>query len=90
MKIGTIVGSLWSTKKNDTLTGMKLMIVRPVDPMDQEKTSSAIVAVDPIGAGVGELVIYTTGSAARRAVSNDGAPVDAAILGIIDNIEVRR
>jgi ethanolamine utilization protein EutN len=89
MKIGRVVGSLWSTKKNDLLTGMKLMIVEPINPLDADEKYQPIVAVDSIGAGIGEDVIYATGSSARKATLNQESPVDAAILGIIDNIEIR-
>ncbi|MDY5606844.1 MAG: EutN/CcmL family microcompartment protein [Lentihominibacter sp.] len=88
MKIGKVVGHLWSTKKQDSLTGMKLMIIEPMDPMEKCKEQLPIVAVDSVGAGIGEIVIYATGSSARKAIANSEAPVDAAVLGIVDNIEI--
>lgn len=90
MNLGRVVGSLWSTKKQDSLTGMKLMIVKPYNPLDEDENDFPIIAVDPVGAGIGEDVIYTTGSSARMAVTNREAPIDAAILGIVDNVEVRK
>ncbi len=88
MKLGKVVGHLWSTKKQDSLTGMKLMIIEPLDPLNKCKEMFPLVAVDSVGAGIGEIVIYATGSSARKAVSNHEAPIDAAILGIVDNIEI--
>jgi len=88
MRLGKVVGHLWSTKKQDSLTGMKLMIVEPLDPTNKCKEQLPIVAVDSVGAGIGEMVIYATGSSARKAVSNENAPVDAAVLGIVDNVEL--
>ena len=85
MKLGTVVGSLWSTKKDDTLRGMKFMLVKPVNPFSEADETIPIVAVDSIGAGIGEQVIYS----ARKAVLNPEAPIDAAILGIVDNVELR-
>lgn len=88
MKIGKVVGHLWSTKKQDSLTGMKLMIIEPYDPLERCKDPFPLVAIDSVGAGIDEIVIYATGSSARMAVSNHDAPIDAAILGIVDNIEI--
>lgn len=90
MKLGKVTGSLWSTKKNDALTGMKLMIVKPINPLDEQEELPAIVAVDSIGAGIGEHVIYVEGSSARKAVLKQDSPIDAAILGIIDNVEIKK
>lgn len=89
MKLGTVVGSLWSTKKDDTLRGMKFMLVKPVNPFSEADETIPIVAVDSIGAGIGEQVIFSEGSSARKAVLNPEAPIDAAILGIVDNVELR-
>lgn len=88
MYIGKVVGHLWSTKKEDSLTGMKLMIIEPMDPLNNCKERLPLVAVDSVGAGIGEIVIYTTGSSARKAVMNQEVPIDAAVLGIVDNVEI--
>ncbi|MGP1440998.1 MAG: EutN/CcmL family microcompartment protein [Anaerovoracaceae bacterium] len=88
MHIGKVVGHLWSTKKQDSLTGMKLMIIEPIDPLNNCKERLPLVAVDSVGAGIGEIIIYTTGSSARKAVMNQEIPIDAAILGIVDNVEL--
>lgn len=82
MIIGKVVGSVVSTRKCENLTGSKFMIVEPVPCL---KIENRIVAVDRVGAGIGEYVLVTTGSAAR--VDAPTVPVDAAIVGIIDEGE---
>ena len=83
MLIGKVVGSVVSTRKNEKLIGSKFMIVETVAGTGDAKR---IVAVDDIGAGIGEMVLVATGSAARRiGVDQIKAPIDAAIVGIIDS-----
>ena len=82
MIIGKVVGSLFSTRKNEKLVGNKFMIVEPVESMNH--SSSRLVAIDNIGAGIGEYVLVAQGSAARIGCGVADAPVDAAIVGIID------
>ncbi len=82
MIVGKVVGSVVATRKNEGLIGSKFMIVEPNSNMSN---SGRIVAVDNVGAGIGELVLVATGSAARIGCAMDNAPVDAAIVGIIDN-----
>ena len=82
MIIGKVVGSLFSTRKNEKLVGNKFMIVEPVE--DMRSTGSRLVAIDVIGAGIGEYVLVAQGSAARIGCDMADAPIDAAIVGIID------
>lgn len=82
MIIGKVVGSLFSTRKSEKLVGNKFMIVEPVESM--RNTGSCLVAIDIIGAGIGEYVLVAQGSAARIGCDMEGAPIDAAIVGIID------
>jgi pduN len=82
MIIGKVVGSLFSTRKSEKLVGNKFMIVEPVESM--RNTGSRLVAIDIIGAGIGEYVLVAQGSAARIGCDMAGAPIDAAIVGIID------
>ena len=82
MIVGKVVGSLVSTRKNDNLIGSKFMIVEPVESM--RNTGSRLVAIDIIGAGIGEYVLVAQGSAARIGCDMSDAPIDAAIVGIID------
>lgn len=81
MLVGKVVGSVVSTRKNEKLVGSKFMIVEPVDSMAKGR----FVAVDNIGAGIGEYVLVATGSAARCSTDCETSPVDAAIVGIIDD-----
>ena len=82
MIIGKVVGSLFSTRKSEKLVGNKFMIVEPVESM--RNTGSRLVAIDIIGAGIGEYVLVAQGSAARIGCDKSDAPIDAAIVGIID------
>lgn len=81
MIIGKVVGSVVSTRKCDSLVGSKFMIVEPIPSL---KVENRIVAVDKVGAGIGELVLIAQGSAARIGCDMEKSPVDAAIVGIID------
>ena len=81
MVIGTVTGSIVSTRKNDRLVGQKLLIVRPMENMEEK---GEFVAIDNVGAGIGETVLVAKGSAARIGCNLENAPVDAAIVGIID------
>ena len=82
MIIGKVVGSLFSTRKSEKLVGNKVMIVEPVESM--KNTGSRLIAIDIIGAGIGEYVLVAQGSAARIGCDMADAPIDAAIVGIID------
>lgn len=82
MIIGKVVGSLFSTRKSEKLVGNKFMIVEPVETM--KAVGERVVAIDIIGAGIGEYVLVAQGSAARIGCDMQDAPVDAAIVGIID------
>ena len=84
MLIGKVIGSVVSTRKNENLVGNKFMIVEPLDAFS--KGSGRIVAVDNVGAGLGEAVLVATGSAARIGIEQNTAPIDAAIVGIIDDV----
>ncbi len=86
MYIGKVVGNVVSTKKEAALTGYKLMIVELIQRATQEKLEE-IVAIDLVGAGRGEFVLVVRGSAARMATKNQDAPIDAAIIGIIDTFD---
>ena len=83
MIIGKVVGSIVSTRKNDNLVGQKLMIIQPMKSMS--KDGKSFVAIDNVGAGVGEIVLVATGSAARIGCGFEIAPIDAAIVGIVDD-----
>lgn len=83
MIIGKVTGSIVSTRKNEKLVGCKLMVVEIFEAMNSGK--SKIIAIDNVGAGIGEVVMVAQGSAARIGCNLDNSPVDAAIVGIVDN-----
>ena len=93
MFLARVEGSVVATKKDPSMTGRKLLLVRPqlVDDKDPTKFrpgANTIIAVDSVGAGLGELVLFCQGSSARLAPNLKDAPVDAVIIGIVDSVDV--
>jgi ethanolamine utilization protein EutN len=93
MFLARVEGSVVATKKDPSMSGRKLLLVRPqlVDDKDPTKFrpgSNTIVAVDSVGAGIGELVMFCQGSSARLAPNLKDAPVDAVIIAIVDTVDV--
>lgn len=84
MIVGKVTGSIVSTRKQENLVGNKFMIVEPISIMDG--SHNQVVAIDNIGAGIGEYVLVAQGSAARIGCGLNDSPIDAAIVGIIDDI----
>lgn len=82
MLVAELIGSVWSTRKAETLKGFKLMLV---ELLGGSRNGERMMVVDTIGAGIGDRVIITTGSSARRMLKDDNIPVDAVIVGIIDD-----
>ena len=87
MLIGKVVGTVVATRKAPKMEGLKFLLLRQVDVNGQEK-EGYVVAVDAVGAGVGEYVLYATGSSARQTVLTDKRPCDAVIMAIIDEWDV--
>ncbi|WP_338833589.1 Carbon dioxide concentrating mechanism protein CcmL [Moorella humiferrea] len=88
MKIGKVIDNVWSTKKDESLIGHKFLIVQLMDK-SKEFNGQVIVAADLIGAGIGEKVLVTQGSPAKYLPNMKNTPIDAVIVGIIDE-EVER
>lgn len=88
MEIGTVIGSVWATKKDEAISGQKLLVIDVMKRYRQEKESLLLVAADVIGAGVGDMVLICRGNSARMVVGNGKTPVDAAIVGIIDTLDI--
>jgi len=93
MFLAKVEGSVVSTKKDASMSGRKLLLLRPqlVDDKDPTKFRpgvNTIVAVDSVGAGIGEMVLFCQGSSARLAPNLKDAPVDAVIIGIVDVVDV--
>lgn len=89
MQLGQVVGYVVATRKDERLVGSKLLITQPIRP-DGSEAGPAFIAVDTVGAGIGERVIVAVGSIAAKAMQQDGAPVDAAIIGIVDSVDWAR
>ena len=87
MILAKVVGTVVATRKDDRLVSNKLLVVRPVDPHGKTE-GNYLVAVDTVDAGSGETVLIVSGSSARMASGMKDCPVDAAVVGIIDQIEV--
>ncbi|MBB6217636.1 ethanolamine utilization protein EutN [Anaerosolibacter carboniphilus] len=88
MYVGKVIGMVVATRKDDNLIGKKLMVVQPTDTKG-EPIGKVEVAIDSVGAGTGEYVLVSKGSSARHIFGNPNSPIDAAIVGIIDSIEVQ-
>lgn len=89
MIMGKVVGNVWATRKDESLNGLKFLVVKPIE-YHGEGNSKSFIAADAIGAGVGETVLVTKGSSARWVFGNNNIPVDATIIGIIDIVEVQK
>lgn len=89
MQICKVIGNVWATKKEESLNGFKLLVVEPIDHSPAKLKLPSFVAVDPVGSGIGELVLVVQGSSARKSLMNkDDAPVDATVVGIIDTVDI--
>jgi microcompartment protein CcmK/EutM len=87
MVLGKIIGTLVATRKEPTLEGLKLLVVRACD-VDGNLTGGIAIAVDAVGAGIGEVVLYCSGSSARQTQVTQNRPVDATIMAIVDEIAI--
>ncbi len=82
-----MIGTVVATRKDENLVGTKLMITQPLN-IDLEPVGEPLIAVDTVGAGIGELVIFSKGTAARIAARKMDSPIDVSIVGIIDEMDV--
>ena len=87
MLLGKVVGSLVATRKDEKMEGLKFLVVRQIG-VDGKESANYVVAVDAVGAGVGEVVMYASGSSARQTKVTDQRPCDAVIMAIVDTWEV--
>jgi microcompartment protein CcmK/EutM len=88
MILGRVVGTVVATRKDERLLGAKLLVVRTTDPYGKDE-AGYMVAVDTVDAGASDRVLVVTGSSARMAAGLKDTPVDAAIVGVIDSVEVK-
>lgn len=87
MILAKVVGTLVSTQKEQSMTGLKFLVLQQVD-LDGQAKGGFVVAADAVDAGVGEMVLYASGSSARQTVMTDKKPCDAVVMAIVDQWEV--
>jgi microcompartment protein CcmK/EutM len=88
MLLAKVIGNVWSTKKKDEISALKLLVIQPLGS-DLKPEGKVQVAADEVGAGFGELVIVTQGAPAMQAFNKDKlVPIDAAVVGIVDNLDL--
>jgi microcompartment protein CcmK/EutM len=87
MVLGKVIGTLVASRKEPSLEGLKLLVVRACD-VDGKPNGSTVIAVDAVGAGIGEVVLYCSGSSARQTQATQNKPVDATIMAIVDAVTV--
>ncbi|MCZ7601571.1 MAG: EutN/CcmL family microcompartment protein [Melioribacteraceae bacterium] len=87
MMLGKVIGTVWSTRKDENLVGSKFLIVRELD-LDYKPLNNYVVAVDSVGAGVGEIILAAQGSSARQTAITKNKPVDAVIMAIVDKLDI--
>ena len=87
MLLGKIVGTLVASRKEPSMEGFKFMVLRQLN-VEGEETGGYVVAVDSVGAGTGEVVLYATGSSARQTVATRDRPCDAVVMAIVDSWEI--
>lgn len=88
MFLGKVVGTVWSTKKTPDLEGVRFLIVHPIE-LDKEPSRSIVVVADRLGAGVGEVVMCAYGKAARSAIGDQEMAIEAAVVGIVDRMDIQ-
>ena len=88
MILGKVVGTVVSTRKEEVLSGLTMLAVVPIDLNTGAVKDGGVVAIDAVGAGVGEIVLYASGSSARQTEVTNNRPVDATIMAIVDTYEL--
>ncbi len=87
MFLAKVVGTVWSTKKTPDLEGVRFLVVHPYD-LDKQPTRNIVVVADCLGAGTGEMVMCAFGKAARTAIGNQDMAIEAAVVGIVDRVDL--
>lgn len=88
MQLARVIGSVVSTRKSERLEGLKLLVAVPIDMDTMREKGAPFVTVDTVGAGEGEIVMWAGGSSSRQTEQTTGKPVDSAIVGIVDFVDV--
>src|SRR4026208_1884858 len=89
MFLAKVVGTVWSTKKSPDLGGVRFLVVHPYD-LDKEPTRNIVVVADRLGAGSGEMGMCAFGKAARSAIGNQDMAIEAAVVGIVDRVDLHK
>lgn len=89
MKLAKVIGRVVSTKKVESFEGLKFLLIQPIDE-NLEKTGDAIIAIDRLSAGVGEIIYFETSREAGRVLETLMNPADATVMGIVDNIYLQK
>lgn len=87
MLLGRVAGTVVASRKEDTLEGLKFLVIKQLD-VEESETGGYVIAADAVGAGVGEVVLYATGSSARQTLMTKDRPCDAVVMAIVDTWEV--
>ncbi|NLV82083.1 MAG: EutN/CcmL family microcompartment protein [Synergistaceae bacterium] len=85
MRVAKVIGNIWATRKEQKLSSLKMLLLQPINIINGSSDGVPMVATDMIGAGVGETVIYVSGSSARSATGDRSNPVDASVIAIVDD-----
>ncbi len=87
MVLGKVIGTIWATRKDEEMVGMKFQIVKHID-LDYKLKDTFVVAVDTVQAGIGDVVLVTSGSSARQTAVTKNKPVDAVIVAVVDKLDI--
>lgn len=87
MILAKVVGTVISTEKTEKIEGIKLLLLEKIDPVTLKGKNDFVVSMDSVGAGIGEIVFFVSGSSARFTTVTDGMPTDSAVIAIVDIIE---
>jgi microcompartment protein CcmK/EutM len=89
MQLARVTGTVVSTRKEQRIEGIKFLLLEKIDAVTMEGKKDYVVAMDSVGAGTGEVVFYASGSSSRMTTVTDGRPSDAAVIAIVDAIDVK-
>jgi microcompartment protein CcmK/EutM len=89
MQLARVTGTVVSTRKEQRIEGIKFLLLEKIDAATLEGKREYVVAMDSVGAGIGEVVFYASGSSSRMTAVTDGKPSDAAIIAIVDSIDLK-
>jgi microcompartment protein CcmK/EutM len=89
LTLGKVIGTVWATRKDENLVGLKFMVVKHID-LDYKEKEQFIIAVDSVQAGIGDTVLVTTGSSARQTELTKNKSIDAVIMAVVDKLDISK